>query len=91
MDDSTSGGLPHATVKMTNAQRLHRLSATHQVEGLQEKRETKDSGLLPQYPIAVTIIPHPNGQVHRPPHQRRRAQPTSPNFHRTQEEAKEHN
>ena len=44
MDDNTSGGVPHAKAKTTNAQRLHRLSATRQVEGLEEKRETEDSG-----------------------------------------------
>ena len=63
MDDSTYGGVPHVKAKTFVAQRLHRLSATRQVEGLSESRQTTNRGELPQYYIMDT---HniPNVMVH---------------------------
>jgi len=55
MDVSTYGGVPHAKAKTFIAQRLHRLSASRQMEGLSESRQTTNRGKLPQYRIMETL------------------------------------
>ena len=77
----TSGGVSDAKAETPNTQRLHRLSASRQMEGLPKITQTAHRGKLPRYNLTATVANTWTTLVHRTPadtRQRTKGDPKPP-------------
>ena len=81
MDHSTSGGVSDAKAETPNTQRIHRLSATRQLEGLPKINQTAQREELPRCNLTATDTNTRTTLVHQTPadtRQRTKGEPKPP-------------